>query len=343
MSKTATQGGSGRVTIRTVAEDAGVSVAAVSKVLRDAYGVSEALRTKVEASIGRLGYRPSVAARGMRGRTYTIGILLIEISNPFLSLVVDGVNAALGASRYKALIGLGHSATAIETTLIESMIDYRMDGLLLIAPRIEGEELERVAAQIPVVAVAHHQPDARAFDTVNSDDRAGAALAVRAMVERGHRDIAFLSYDEAPDHATAVGRQREAGYLDAMAQAGLSDRARIIRHGSGGFAPSDPSVFDQLLVAADRPRAMVIWSDLFAVPLLNAARMRGLDVPGDLAIAGYDNSPVGALPLIGLASVDQDPGRLGGIAVTLLLDRIEGRTTPEHRLVAPRFVPRGSI
>ena len=98
---------SDRVTIRTVAEDAGVSVAAVSKVLRDAYGVSEALRAKVQASMQKLGYRPHAAARGMRGQTYTLGVLLPDISNPFFADIMAGVNEALERTQYQPLLGIG--------------------------------------------------------------------------------------------------------------------------------------------------------------------------------------------------------------------------------------------
>ena len=150
---------SARVTIRTVASDAGVSVAAVSKVLRNAYGVSEALRERVQASIDKLGYRPSTAARAMRGRTYTVGVLVIDLHNPFVPDIVDGANAALATSGYKALIGVGQSKVALESALIESMIDHNMDGLILIAPRLPREVIRRFATTKPIVIIGHHFSD----------------------------------------------------------------------------------------------------------------------------------------------------------------------------------------
>jgi LacI family transcriptional regulator len=98
-----------RVTIRHVAEHAGVSVAAVSKVLRNAYGVSEALRTKVENAIDLLKYRPSTAARAMRGRTYTVGILVVELTNPFVPVLLEGIDAGLAEANYKAMVGVGRA------------------------------------------------------------------------------------------------------------------------------------------------------------------------------------------------------------------------------------------
>ncbi|MGO7427172.1 LacI family DNA-binding transcriptional regulator, partial [Rhizobium ruizarguesonis] len=128
-----------RVTIRTVATHAGVSVAAVSKVMRNAYGVSDALRARVTDAIEALAYRPSRAARGLRGRSFTIGVLLIDIRNPFLPEVIAGVNGVLAPSHYQAMIGVSDARVQLETSLIESLIDYKMDGLILVAPRLPSE------------------------------------------------------------------------------------------------------------------------------------------------------------------------------------------------------------
>ncbi|WP_227754367.1 LacI family DNA-binding transcriptional regulator [Stagnihabitans tardus] len=328
-----------RVTIRTVAADAGVSVAAVSKVLRNAYGVSDSLRGRVEASIEKLGYRPSVAARGMRGQTFTLGVLLVEIANPFLPSVYHGIESITDAAGYKIMVGIGAARAGREAQLIEQMIDNRMDGLILVASQISGETLDRYARQIPTVVVGHHEPTAQSFDTINSDDFEGARMVVRALCEAGHRDIAMLAMDHGPDHSADVSPQRESGYRSAMTAAGLVPR--VIR-----VPPSNlprEAELRAVLTAPDRPRAVFCWSDLDAVPLLNLAHQLGIRVPHDLAIVGYDNSPVAALPLISLASVDQDGARMGKMAAQALLSRIGGRTVPEHRLITPRLVPRASL
>jgi len=328
-----------RITIRHVAKDAGVSVAAVSKVLRNAYGVSDILRQKVETSIEKLNYRPSVAARGMRGRTYTIGVLVIELSNTFLAGVIESANATLSESSYKSLIGIGRSASPIEASMIESMIDNRMDGVLIIAPRISGEVLERYARQIPLVVIAHHEPQAQTYDTVNSDDQKGACLAVEAALRQGYRDIAMLSYDLLDSPASVVAVQREMGYEEGMKQAGL--QSRIIR--LPPVATDRKVAINNFLKTQYRPRAVFVWSDLDAVPLLNAARTSGIRVPEDLAIIGYDNSPFAAIPLIGLTSVDQNAAQLGRTAAETLMSRIDGREDAQHLLIEPHVEMRGSV
>lgn len=329
----------GKVTIRTVAEDAGVSVAAVSKVLRNAYGVSDALRDKVMKSIDKLDYRPSTAARGMRGRTYNVGLLLVEMQNAFLPSVVDGVRDRLQRSNYKVLIGVGQAQTMMERSLIDSMIDMRMDGVILVAPHLSSEHLAEHAGRIPTVVIGHHEPVASQFDTINSDDEAGARLAVADLVRRGHRDIHMVSLVE-PMTSYDVHVLREAGYRAAMQEAGLSERARIwrIRERPGRDGPS----MDTFLDAPDRPEAVFCWSDIAAIELINRAALKGIAVPGDLAIVGYDDTPTAALPLINLSSIDQHGSAIGAAAAEAILSRINGRKVAEHLLLTPTLIRRKS-
>ncbi len=329
-----------RVTIKTVAADAGVSVAAVSKVMRGAYGVSEVLRKKVQTSIERLGYRPSMAARGMRGQTFTIGVLLVEIANPFLPLIIDGVNEVLAESHYKAMLAVGQSDMKLESKLIESMIDYHMDGLILVAPQLQGSQLARYARQIPMVVIGHHEATASTFDTVNSDDQEGAATAVHALADKGIKDIAMLCLKMDDPQATNVESQREIGYRKAMQKEGLGSHIRFLR-----VAYNDkqrPAAILRHLQQRNRPRAIFCWSDLDAVHVIDAAKQLKLRVPQDLAIIGYDNSSVAALASVSLSSIDQSGKRLGSLAGERLLSRIAGRATPSHVLVEPLLAVRNS-
>ncbi|PRX10699.1 UNVERIFIED_ORG: LacI family transcriptional regulator [Martelella mediterranea] len=331
----------GRVTIRTVAADAGVSVAAVSKVLRNAYGVSDNLREKVLQSIEKLGYRPSTAARGMRGRTFSVGVLLVGMDNPFLPPLVDGFKHAMGKAGYKTLIGVGEARTHVETALIESMIDMRIDGLLLIGPRISGEALNKYADQVPIAVIGHHEAGATGFDTANTNDFEGGRLATRALIDKGYRDIAMLCLTDNRRKEGEVWYEREKGYRAALAEAGLKKSARSFRITE---RPDDMQAeLLSLLERPDLPEAFFCWSDIHGVPLINLARRKGLNIPGDLGLISFDNTAAAALPLIELASVDQTPGRLGATAADQLLTRIKGRTTPRHDLIDPELITRPSF
>lgn len=329
-----------RVTIRTVAADAGVSVAAVSKVLRDAYGVSEALRTKVKASMEKLGYRPHAAARGMRGQTYTIGLLIPDLHNPFFSDIFAGVNAALERTQYQALLGVSDSAMASEVALIQAMEDRQMDGLILLGPRMARHDLLEVAARIPTVLIAYHPTPGINFDTVNNDDKLGASLVVQHLAAAGYRNIAYLSQELDDPGGVMVTTQRGEGFLSAMQEAGLAKYAKVVR--ALQTSRETQAVARHLLRSRGRPEAIFCWTDFIALEVLSVARELGLDVPGDLAVVGYDNTSYCDLAQNSLTSIDQSGQVLGLQSARLLIERIKGREQAEHYMVTPRLVARGS-
>ena len=328
-----------RVTIKTVAQDAGVSVAAVSKVLRDAYGVSDALRAKVQASMQKLGYRPHAAARGMRGQTYTIGMILPDIHNPFFTDIVAGVNTALERSQYQVLYGIGLSSAATEQSLIDSMMDRQMDGIILIGPRLTSTAIETLARRIPMALIAHHR-QTELHDTINDDDQLGAELVVHHLVANGYRNIAMVSLEHMTEDASQVTEQREIGYRRAMEQAGLK---RFIKVVWAAQRPRDIlPVVRQLLQSRGRPEAIFCWTDFIALEVLSVARELGLSVPGDLALVGYDNTSWCDLTQNSLTSIDQSGQVIGLQAARLLIERIKGREAAEHFMVTPRLVARQS-
>jgi DNA-binding LacI/PurR family transcriptional regulator len=310
----------GRVTIRDVAEDAGVSVAAVSKVLRDAYGVSDALRAKVRASMDQLGYRPLAAARGMRGQTYTLGLVLPDIRNPFFADIMVGVNNALDRTQYRSMIGISQSSPAGEMTIVEAMLDRQMDGIILIGSTETRQEIDRVATTKPLVAIGYHDRDAGNFDTVNNDDQQGAMLAVRHLVAAGYRNIAMLSLSTG---TSTILSEREVGYRRAMLEAELGRHVNIIQ-------------------IPNRPDAIFCWTDFIALEVISVVTELGLSIPDDLGIVGYDNTMFCDFAQNSLSSIDQSGELLGLQATRLLIERIKGRTEAEHFIVPPRLVARRS-
>jgi LacI family transcriptional regulator len=275
----------------------------------------------------------------MRGRTYTVGVLVIDLHNPFVPDIVDGANAALARSGYKALIGVGQSKVALESALVESMIDHNMDGLILVAPRLPREVIGRFAAVKPIALIGHHFADETSFDTVNSGDARGGELAVEELVARGYGDIGMLTLSERSE--SDVSTQRRIGYERAMNAAGLADRVRVAEVGRSE-AEQMPALA-RWLEASDRPEAVFCWSDLTAVPLLGLASERGLRVPCDLAVVGYDNSSTAALPQLSLSSIDPSGPELGACAAEVLLERVTGRRDPRHVLLEPHLVRRASV
>lgn len=323
-----------RVTIREVALDAGVSVAAVSKVLRDAYGVSDALRAKVRHSMAKLNYRPLASARGMRGRTYTLGLIFPDMRNPFFGDIFAGVNSALERTQYQAMQGIGISVEP----LTEAMIDRQMDGIILIGPNEERSTLIDIAKRKPLVAIGHHDDrGTMPFDTVNNDDLLGARLVVRHLVGNGFRSIAMLSLTNEP---STVIQQREVGYRTEMIDQGCGDKINVVR--ATQVTRDVQITVRRLLESPDRPEAIFCWTDLMAFETISVAYEMGLSVPDDIAIVGYDNTMFCDFAQNRLTSVDQSGELLGLQAARLLIERIEGRSESEQFIVTPRIVSRAS-
>lgn len=327
-------------TLHDVARDAGVSFSAVSKALRNTYGVSEAMRLRVQASAERLGYRPHAAARGMRGKTYTLGVLVSDLHNSFFSEIFAGVTEVAGRAQYQAMLGVGGVEPAIENAVIDAMIDRQMDGLLLVAPSMPPEDLLIVADEIPTVLIGVHMPTSTTFDTVNNDDELGARLVVRHLHEQGFSNIAFLTLEMRPEAQGTTLEFREAGYRGEMQRLGLGDHIQVV--GASMESEDIRSTALRLLTGKRRPEAIFCWTDYVAFEVIGVAHELGLRIPDNLAVISYDNTPYCALPQHALTSVDQSGRLLGQKATQLLLDRIAGRTMPEHFVVTPTLVARDS-
>ncbi|QFY07574.1 substrate-binding domain-containing protein [Nonomuraea phyllanthi] len=335
-----TRDGRRRVTISDVASHAQVSTTAVSKVLRNAYGVSEAMRAKVQAAIDELGYRPHAAARAMRGRTFTIGVVLPHIRNPFFADILDGFDEELAAARYQAIIVQGGSSdAAAESRALDALVDRQVDGILIVAPVIPRARLEEMARNTPTVVLGRHDRSA-VYDSVLDDDEVGAELAVEHLIALGHRRIAHISQKGLGPSVALLHTIRARTYERVMAEHGLAEHIAVVATSyteEGGYQAAR-----ELLVRTPRPTAVFAGSDQAAFGALAAVHEAGLAVPGDVSVAGYDNARVTALAHISLTTIDQDGAIMGKTAGRLLLERIGGRTSSVRFSVTPTLVARRS-
>lgn len=330
-----------RVTIVDVAQHAQVSTTTVSKVLRNAYGASPAMRAKVRQAMADLGYRPYAAARGMRGQTYTIGVMLPDIRNPFFPEIIDGLTDALQDTPYQVLLGPGGcNDEQAEARVTEAMIDRGMDAMVLVAPISPRSHLEHVARTVPTVVVGRHGYSP-AYDTVSDDDLAGAALVVNHLVGLGHRRIAHIEHAESDPARLAEmpNAIRAEGYKQAMRAHGLGDEIDIVSTTytqEGGYVGAR-----QLLARPQRPTAIFAGADVVALGVLEAVAEADVSVPEQLSVAGYDNTALAALGPVSLTSVDQAGRHIGAEAARLLLARIADRQRPTVQVrLSPTLVTR---
>jgi LacI family transcriptional regulator len=322
-----------------VAREAGVSTAAVSKVLRQAYGVSPQMREKVTTAIQRLGYRPHAGARTMRGSSYTVGVVLVELSSPFQPEVAEGISGELQTTPFQDVIVAASVQPERQKRCIEALLDRQVDGLILVAPFVEAEWLDELATRIPTVVVARHGA-ARDYDSVVDDDYAGARILVDHLVDLGHRRILHTSQPSGGLHRPFVlsHTARRDGYEQAMIRHGLEpDVIETSYTELGGYQATV-----EALSRPVRPTAIFAGADIAALGALRAAEDLGLRVPEDISIAGYDNVFIAGIGRISLTTVDQSGHLTGSVSARLLVERINGRTNPVHYVVSPRLVHRAT-
>jgi len=326
-----------QVTIVDVAREAGVSRAAVSKVIRNAAGVSPGMRLRVNTAIQELNYRPNTAARAMRGSSYTLGIEIPHLGNQFLTQIIEGAKQALNGTPYQLIIA---PADGPEYGAIEALADRQVDGIVAISPLVERAWLERVAERIPVVMLGRHD-EASNYDIVVDDDVKGARDAMTHLLQLGHRRIAHLTERAAvtaPGSGTPHALRLQT-YHECMAAAGHGSLVEVARTGQTENSAHDATV--ALLAQEHRPTAIFASHDQLAIGALAAIAEHGLSVR-EVSLVGYDNTELAAHPAISLTSVDQSGLEMGTHAVTMLLERIEGRTEPRRHSITPTLRVRGS-
>lgn len=278
-----------RATITDVASRANVSTAAVSKVLRNAYGVSPAMQERVRQAIAELGYRPQAAARGMRGRTYTIGVLIPDLRNPFFPELVEGIAEHLATTEYQPLLGPGGSSPQSQSRMTDALLDRRMDGIIMIAPQQPRARLEEIAASVPLVVIGRHGKSTE-YDAVNDDDLAGAGLIVDHLADLGHRRIAHVEHRDSTRGIPTTMPQtvRAEGYRQAMQRRGLEiDIVSTSYSEEGGHTAAR-----EMLARPVRPTAIFAGADIAAIGVLNAVHEAGLRIPEDISVVGYDDEEI---------------------------------------------------
>jgi DNA-binding LacI/PurR family transcriptional regulator len=336
-------GKQGTATSIDVARLAGVSQSAVSRTFggeSTRHRVSDATRSKILRAAAELGYRPNAIARSLITReSRMVGVLFSYLNNPFYAAALEMLCHALQAKRYHALVFMMPDTVHEVEATVSDLLQYQVDGMVTASVELSSALCDYCRQQdIPIVMFNRTQDDPR-LSSVTTDNVGGGRLVARHLLAGGFQRIAMIAGWE----GASTNRDREFGFRAELEAQG----ARLFDRAVGHFhleraADAARALFGR--PAGARPDAVFVTNDFMAVPVMDVIRYElGLRIPEDVAVVGFDDTPMAALPTYDLTSVRQPLEQMVAMALRVLFDRIEGSSTaPEHVILGARLIERGS-
>ncbi len=329
----------GSVGVRDVAKAAGVSTATVSRALNQPHQVSEELRKHVASVAAELNYIPDPAARALSSqKTFRIGALIPTIANSIYSRFVEALQRRLRQSGYSLVLANYDFDESLEMEEAQALVESGIDALVLAGEQRSPELYDLLnRRKIPYLLISIYLPDSP-HRCVGYDNRAGAEAMTRYILELGHREIGVL---EGPSGINDRARLRTKGIMDALKDFGvtlpatrITGRSFSVHNGREGLA--------ELLEAAPEITAVICGNDVLAIGALMEAQARGLTVPEDLSICGYDGLDIAQDMVPQITTVHVPTAQMGLKTAESLVTLLSGEETPHSVLIETRLVPGGS-
>lgn len=327
-------------TIRDVAKRANVSVATVSRILNNLSGYSDQTKQKVLQTIEEMGYQPNAIARSLNNkRTQTIGVLFPIVSSEFSSEILYGVEGYAHEHNYSVLV----CNTEIDGTrtmkYLNLLREKQIDGIILASETLKEEYYDILeSARIPVVLVSS-QSGRQDVPFVKVDDKQAAYDATRYLIDRGHRDIAMISGTKGDPIA---GTPRVEGYRLALHDYGIEFAEDLVQYGDFLYESGCEAM--KSLLQQKRPfTALFAASDEMAIGALSEASRRGIRVPDDISIIGYDNLRLSRMMTPALTTVHQPLNEMGKLASEKLISMIETGEAAASSIVTHAIMERQTV
>ncbi|QEL25309.1 substrate-binding domain-containing protein [Bosea sp. F3-2] len=332
--------GRSRVTLQSIADHLSVSTATVSLALRGSPLVAEATRERVREIARAMGYSYNRSAASLRtDRTNIIGVVFHDITNPYFAELLAAIEETAGRHGRSILLGTYAEDIEKQARVLGSLAEYRPDGMILCSAG--GSTAESLApltdSGVPIVQLSREIAGVD-LDFVGSDDRHGTTLAMEHLIGLGHRRIAFLCANE----SISTGRNRYAGYREALARAGLPLDPALVHFDFGTRETGHKGIL-KVLDAAEPPTAAVCMNDLAAFGAMLGLRHRGLEAGRDFSIVGCDDVKEAAQWFPALTTVHNFQNEMGAKSAEFLLNRIADPSAPTQRLLlTPALIVRGT-
>lgn len=314
-------------TMKQVAERVGVSTSTVSHVINGTRAVSEEVRARVLATIDEMGYIPNAMARSLKNdKSRTIGVSIPDNTNPSFAELLRGIEDAAFEVGYNIMLCNGYEDAGRQASHLRSLIEKRIDGLILVAGAAGAALAPLLASQRVPIVLAEHEVAAVDTDFIGLDHEATGHAAARHLIGLGHRRIACVAGPRAEPHS----RERITGLRRALDEEGIGLAPGYLIHGTPDCAGGHDAV-RALLELATPPTAIFACNDLMALGGLCAASEAGVAVPGQLSVVGGDDLGMAAFATPRLTTVAQPIHALGRRLTELLVGRIHGEAGPRRR------------
>ncbi|MHA4816025.1 LacI family DNA-binding transcriptional regulator [Streptomyces aculeolatus] len=328
-----------RVSLKDVAERAGVSVKTVSNVVNNYPHVTPAMRARVQQAIDELGYRPNLTARHLRkGRTGIIALAVPELGNPYFAELAGHVIDEAARHDFTVLLDHTQGRRELELLVTQGFRARVMDGLILSPLELETDDLRGRGEESPLVLLGERRYDLP-YDHIAIDNIAAARQAVGHLLDLGRRRIAFLGARENRAHQPA--HLRLLGWRAELADRGVPVDEALVAYNEGWERADGAAAMAGLLDSGQRPDAVFAYNDLIAVGAMRVLSERGLRVPEDVAVVGFDDiteSRYGAVTLTTIAPDKRAIARLAVESVVKRLDAAHGDgSVPESQEMYPAF------
>jgi LacI family transcriptional regulator len=334
------QGKSGAITLADIARRAGVSPITASRALRSNAVVAQATRARVLAAAAELGYVPNLLARGLvQNRTATVGVVVLELSNPFFVPMLSAVETVAAKRGFLVVVGESGRDPDKERRYVEQFQQLRIGGIIVTTASRRFDHLAAArAGGTPVVLMARRWEEG---DYVTADHVEAGRLVGKHLLARNYRRIGLVWTYE-PEN-TAI-EERVHGVREVLADAGLELPERWNLRTPTTLLEDGMDAADRYLAMTDRPRAVFVSTDRQAMGFVERLVSQGLRVPEDMAVVGYDDIPFAACARVPLTTVAIPMRRMGDLAAEILFDRLDGVAESESRqiLLQPELIVRAS-
>lgn len=317
-----------KITIYDVAKKAGVSTATVSKIINNTGSISEKTKLKVQKTMDELQYQPSMIASALKSKsTHTIGLLLPDFSNPIFAEYAKYIEERGQELGFSVIMCNTDSDPDKELRYISLLKQKQVDGII-VAARFKNIKLLRglIKEKFPLALIAQDLP-ALPIDTVTVDDYLGGYQVTEYLLSLGHRSIGVIAEGD------RSSKERIRGYQQALIDAGLKTDEGLVRVCDQPTRECARLSAGTLLDLERRPSAIFGCNDLLAVGVMQAAHERGLTIPNDLSVIGFDNTELSEVVVPSLTTVQQPLRDIGHHVVDLLTQKIEGKSKTTHRVV----------